>query len=137
MGRGLVFEAREEAGECESGLLDLWVLIKGQDLFGMGSLLSAESTAAPGETAFLRDGWLSYVNIWQRGMEAVNILIGQDRFIVSFISKSLKKKTSLHPGISKMEKCKNHLSSSLVLHRRKPGHSKQTRPQLPTVVFLT
>lgn len=86
--RGLAFEAREEAGECESGLLDLWVLIKGQDLFGMGSLLSAESAAAPGEMAFLRDGWLSYVSIWQRGVEAVNILIGQDRFIVSFISKS-------------------------------------------------
>lgn len=56
VGRGLACEAREEAGKCESCLLDLWVQIKGQDLFSMGSLLSAESAAAPGEVAFVRDG---------------------------------------------------------------------------------
>jgi hypothetical protein len=65
VGRGL---AREEAGKCEPCLLDLWVQIKGQDLFSMGSLLSAESTAAPGGMAILRDGWLSYVSMWQRGV---------------------------------------------------------------------
>lgn len=68
VGRDLAFEAREEAGKSESCLLDLWVQIKGQDLFSMGSLLSAESTAAPGEMAFLRAGWLSYVSIRQRGV---------------------------------------------------------------------
>lgn len=60
--------AREEAGKCESCRLDLWVQIKGQGLFSMGSLLSAECAAAPGEMALLGHGWLSYSSIWQTGV---------------------------------------------------------------------
>lgn len=85
----------------------------------MGSLLSAESTAAPGEMAFLRDGWLSYVSIWQRGVGNSKYFNWAKQIRCEFYIEILKKeKPSLDPVISKMAKCESHLSNVLVPHRR-------------------
>lgn len=127
VGRALAREAREEAGKCESCLLDLWVQIKGQDLFSMGNLLSAGSTAAPGEVAFLRHGWLSYASIWQRGVGGSKYFNWAKQIHCEFYIEALKKIVWIQEFLrqQKMEKPSKQCTYSSLEKTRETKHHIQ------------